>query len=55
MLLYETSLLPHFYNVDTGELTDIGASDLNFSDLPQLPAGTETEDVEVIVRVRNKS
>ncbi len=45
----------HFYNVDTGELTDIGASDLNFSDLPNLPAGTETENIEVVVRVRNKS
>lgn len=44
----------HFYNVDTGELIDISPDDLAFSRLPELPAGTETEDVEVIVRVRNK-
>lgn len=45
----------HFYNVDTGELTDIDPEKLQFSELPQLPEGTETEQVEVIVRVRNKS
>ena len=44
----------HFYNVDSGELTDIDSDDLQFSELPQLPDGTEAEQVEVIVRVRNK-
>ncbi len=45
----------HFYNVDSGQLTDIDPADLQFSRLPQLPEGTEAQDVEVIVRVRNKA
>lgn len=44
----------HFYNVDTGELTDIEHSDLEFVRLPELPEGTEAQDIEVIVRIRNK-
>ena len=44
----------HFYNIDTGELTDISAAELEFIRLPELPEGTEAEGVEVIVRVRNK-
>ncbi len=45
----------HFYNVDSGQLTDIDADALQFSRLPDLPAGTEAQDVEVVVRVRNKT
>lgn len=45
----------HFYNVDSGELIDISPEDLEFRRLPKLPAGTEAQDVEVIVRVRNKA
>ena len=54
---YDSTTAPHhhFYNVDTGELTDIGLDDLQFSQLPDLPVGTEAHDIEVIVRVRNKS
>jgi Fur family iron response transcriptional regulator len=54
---YDSTTTPHhhFYNVDTGELTDIGMDDLQFSQLPELPLGTEAQDVEVIVRVRNKA
>jgi len=53
---YDSTTTPHhhFYNVDTGELTDIGLEELQFSQLPDLPAGTEAQDIEVIVRVRNK-
>jgi Fur family iron response transcriptional regulator len=43
----------HFYNVDTGELTDIKLDELAFSSLPELPNGTEAHDIEVIVRVHN--
>ena len=54
---YDSTTKPHhhFYNVDTGSLTDIDQNDLEFSRLPALPAGTETENVEVIVRVRNSN
>jgi len=45
----------HFYNVDTGELSDISMSDIEFSSLPFLPAGTELQGTELIVRIRNTS
>jgi Fur family iron response transcriptional regulator len=43
----------HFYNIDTGELTDIplGAVTLNLN--TELPPGTEPAGVEVVVRVRS--
>ena len=44
----------HFYNVDTGEIIDISQDELRFTELPDLPPGTEAQDVEVVVRVRNK-
>lgn len=42
----------HFYNVDTGELTDIplGAVTLNLN--TALPPGTEQAGIDVVVRVR---
>ncbi len=43
----------HFYNVDTGELSDIATDDLRLVALPELPAGTVQEGVEVLIRVRN--
>ena len=42
----------HFYNVDTGELTDIDARDIRVSGLPCLPRGMTTEGVDIIVRIR---
>ena len=43
----------HFYNVDTGELQDIDVSDLQISQLPELPPETVANGVDVIIRVRN--
>ena len=45
----------HFYNVDTGELSDIETDNLLIGQLPELPEATEIDGVEVIVRVRDKS
>ena len=55
-LMYDstTHFHHHFYNVDTGQLTDIDAEDLEILGLPPLPEGTETQSVELIVRLRNK-
>jgi Fur family transcriptional regulator, iron response regulator len=50
-----TAFHHHFYNVDTGELTDISAQDVPLADLPHLPSGTYIESVEVIVRLRNRT
>lgn len=53
-VFYDPNIEPHhhFYNVETGELIDIQASNLQLSGLPQAPAGTVTEHVEVIIRIR---
>ncbi|MEO0998267.1 MAG: transcriptional repressor [Pseudomonadota bacterium] len=43
----------HFYNVDTGELSDIATDDVRLVALPKLPDGTVQEGVEILIRVRN--
>ena len=45
----------HFYNMDTGSLTDIDASSISVSGLPSLPQGTMTEGVDIIVRIRSRA
>ncbi len=47
-----TDLHHHFYNVTTGELTDVDATDLDIAKLPQAPHGTACEGIDVIIRVR---
>jgi len=49
-----TSAHHHFYNVDTGELSDIGADQLLINDLPEMPESTELDGVDVIVRLRQQ-
>lgn len=53
-VFYDPNTEPHhhLYNVDTGELTDIAAEDLQISGMPVLPPGMVTEGVDVIVRIR---
>jgi Fur family transcriptional regulator, iron response regulator len=48
-----TSQHHHFYNVDDGSLTDFPAAALVMEQLPEIPAGTRTDSVDVVVRVRN--
>ena len=43
----------HFYNTDTGELIDIPVDAINLDKLPDLPEGTESSSLEIIVRIRN--
>ena len=52
---YDSTTQPHhhFYNEDTGQLTDIPLAMIKMSSLPKLPAGTRLERAELIVRVRN--
>ena len=56
-VMYDSTTHPHhhFYNSATGELADISPADLRISRLPALPRATETESVEVIVRIRPRS
>lgn len=44
----------HFYDIDTGELTDIDAAKIEVSGLPQLPEGAVTEGIDIIVRIRSQ-
>jgi Fur family iron response transcriptional regulator len=44
----------HFYNVDTGELMDVDATQIPVEQLPDAPDGTVVDGVEVIIRVREK-
>ena len=56
-VFYDSNTQPHhhFFNTDTGVLSDIDSEQVMVSALPELPEGTEAEAVEVIVRVRNKA
>jgi Fur family iron response transcriptional regulator len=51
---YDSSTGPHhhFYNVDTGELTDIPLESVVLQVGTALPPGTEQASVDVVVRVR---
>jgi Fur family iron response transcriptional regulator len=45
----------HIYNVDTGELTDIDARQIEIAGLPQLPDGMVADGIDIIVRVRSRA
>jgi Fur family transcriptional regulator, iron response regulator len=53
-IFYDPNTLPHhhFFDVTTGELTDISAEQIHVSGLPPLPNGARLEGVDVIVRMR---
>ncbi|NNF16278.1 MAG: transcriptional repressor [Gammaproteobacteria bacterium] len=44
----------HFYNEDTHEITDIDPASLVIQQMPEIPPGTELQDIEVVIHVRNK-
>ncbi len=43
----------HFFNTDTGLLTDIPDDGIHIDKYPELPQGTELSGIEVIVRIKN--
>ncbi|WP_435104282.1 iron response transcriptional regulator IrrA [Arhodomonas sp. AD133] len=51
---FDTNTTPHyhFFDEDHGRLVDIPAEAVELSRLPEAPAGTEVESVDVIIRVR---
>ena len=53
---YDPTTTPHhhFYNIDSGELTDIPADAVVLQTLPEAPAGMVHEGVDVIIRVRQR-
>ena len=56
-VFYDTNSSPHhhFYNVDTGELSDIDAREIPVEQLPDAPQGTLIDGVEVVIRVRERA
>jgi Fur family iron response transcriptional regulator len=56
-VFYDTNNGPHhhFYNVDTGELSDIDATRIPVEQLPEAPDGTLIDGLEVVIRVRERS
>jgi Fur family iron response transcriptional regulator len=53
---YDSTTHPHhhFFHVETGQLSDIPADQIEVRGLPPLPAGTEQEGVEVLIRIRDR-
>ncbi|MCC6611533.1 MAG: transcriptional repressor [Burkholderiales bacterium] len=53
-VFYDPNTAPHhhFYDVVTGELTDIPVDAVRIEGLPPLPPGTVTDGVDVIIRTR---
>jgi Fur family iron response transcriptional regulator len=53
-VFYDPNVQPHhhFYNVESGELTDIPANALHLAGIPQMPEGMVAESIDVIVRIR---
>ncbi len=53
-IFYDPNTQPHhhFFDVTSGELTDISADQIRVSSLPPLPLGAKLDGVDVIVRLR---
>ena len=53
-VFYDPNTQPHhhFYNIESGELTDIPAASLQVAVIPAMPAGMVAERIDVIVRIR---
>jgi len=43
----------HFYDLDTGQLTDIPREMIKFAELPTLPGNGRIDGVEVLIKVRS--
>lgn len=47
-----TSEHHHFYDIESGEITDISAAGIRVDGLPPLPAGMVAAGIDIIVRTR---
>ena len=54
--VYDSTLAPHhhLYDVDTGEVRDLDAAQVQVLGLPAFDDGTEVAEVDVVVRVRRR-
>jgi Fur family iron response transcriptional regulator len=53
-VFYDPNTAPHhhFYNIVSGELTDIPGDDLRIAGMPRVPEGMLADSIDVIVRIR---
>lgn len=53
-VFYDPNTAPHhhFYNIVSGELTDIPGDDLRIAGMPRMPEGMLADSIDVIVRIR---
>ena len=49
-----TSNHHHFFNIDTGEISDLPHDNITVNELPGLPEGTVADSIDVVFKVRNK-
>jgi Fur family transcriptional regulator, iron response regulator len=51
---YDSNMAPHhhFYDVESGELVDIDASEIGIGALPETTEDVEIEGVDIVVRIR---
>lgn len=56
-VFYDPNTRPHhhFYDVVTGEITDIDASLFDLAGLPSLPPGKRADGLDIIIRIRDAS
>ncbi len=56
-VVFDSTTTPHhhFYNVDTGEVTDVPTGQIVLVGTATLPPDLELDDIDVVVRVRHKS
>ena len=54
-IYYDSKTTPHshYFNIDTGEISDFEFEDVKISPLTKLPENTVQDSVDVIVRVKN--
>ena len=54
-VFYDPNTEPHYhmYDLESGRLTDIDATDVRVTGLPTLPSGMVTEGMDIIIRVRH--
>ncbi len=55
-VFYDSNTSPHhhFFNIDDGTLLDVASDDVVIDHLPAAPAGTQTDSVDIVIRVRNQ-
>jgi len=56
-VFYDPNTSPHhhFFEIDSGKLSDIDTEYMKISDFPPLPPGMVTEGIDLIVRIRRES